>query len=91
MGAGPDEVPERYAAGDPLRLVPLGIPALLVHGSEDRTVSIALSRSYARAAASAGGEVELVEIPGQAGGHRAHIDPRGAAWAAVAERLGQEQ
>jgi acetyl esterase/lipase len=91
MGGGPDEVPECYAVGDPVRLVPLSVPALLVHGSEDRTVSIALSRSYARAAASAGGEVELVEIPGQAGGHRAHIDPRGAAWAAVAARLGQAQ
>ena len=88
MGGGPEDLPERYAVGDPLRLVPLAIPALLVHGSEDRTVSVELSRSYERAAAAAGAEVELVEIPGAVGSHRAHIDPRGAAWAAVTSRLG---
>jgi len=88
MGGGPDEVAARYDAGDPLRLLPLPMPALLVHGTEDRTVSIELSRSYARAALAAGSEVELVEIAGAAGGHRSHIDPRTSAWAEVASRLG---
>ena len=35
MGGGPDEVPERYALGSPVRRVPLGVPALLVHGTRD--------------------------------------------------------
>jgi pimeloyl-ACP methyl ester carboxylesterase len=87
MGGSPEEVPERYAAGDPLRLLPLEMPALLVHGVRDETVSIELSRDYAEAARTAGGEVELVEIAGPAGSHRAHLDPRGAAWAAVVARL----
>jgi acetyl esterase/lipase len=87
MGGGPDELPDRYAAGDPMRLLPLGIPALLVHGVADRTVSVELSRSYARAASAAGDAVELVEIAGAAGSHRAHIDPRGRAWAEVTQRL----
>ena len=87
MGGSPEEVPERYAAGDPIRLLPLAIPALIVHGVQDETVSIEISRSYAKAARAAGGEVELVEIEGPAGRHRAHLDPRGAAWAAVVERL----
>jgi fermentation-respiration switch protein FrsA (DUF1100 family) len=80
-------VPERYAAGDPIRLLPLPIPALIVHGVLDETVSIKLSRSYADAARAAGGKIELVEIQGSAGRHRAHIDPRGDAWAAVFHRL----
>ncbi len=88
MGGAPQEYPERYAAGDPMRLLPLSVPALLVHGTADETVSVELSRSYARAARAAGSEVELVEISGAAGRHRAHIDPRGQAWAAVRERLG---
>jgi acetyl esterase/lipase len=88
MGGSPEEHPERYAAGDPMRLLPLGIPALLVHGTDDETVSVELSRSYERAASELGGAVELVEISGAAGRHRAHIDPRGAAWAAVTGRLG---
>ena len=62
MGGSPEEVPERYAAGDPIRLLPLEIPALIVHGVRDETVSIELSRGYAEAARAAGGEVELVEI-----------------------------
>jgi acetyl esterase/lipase len=87
MGGSPQELPERYDAGDPIRLLPLPIPGLLVHGTLDETVSVEISRSYFRAAGAAGGEVELVEIPGAAGRHRAHIDPRGAAWAAVTSRL----
>jgi acetyl esterase/lipase len=87
MGGSPAEVPERYAAGDPIRLLPLEMPALLVHGTDDETVSIELSRNYAEATRAAGGEIELVEIEGPAGSHRAHLDPRGAAWAAVTERL----
>ncbi len=87
MGGSPEDFPERYAVGDPMCLLPLIMPALLVHGTLDETVSIELARNYERAARAAGGEVELVEIPGEAGRHRAHIDPRGAAWAAVTSRL----
>jgi acetyl esterase/lipase len=88
MGGGPEEHPERFRAADPMCLLPAGAPALLVHGSADETVSVELSRSYERAARAAGAPVELVEIAGEQGSHRAHIDPRGIAWAAVAERLG---
>jgi acetyl esterase/lipase len=88
IGGSPEELPERYAIADPISLVPLRVPALLVHGTRDETVSVELSRSYARAARAAGGEVELVEIAGPAGRHRAHIDPRSEAWAVTAGRLG---
>jgi acetyl esterase/lipase len=87
MGGSPEEVPERYDAGDPIRLLPLEIPALIVHGVRDETVSIEISRGYADAARAAGSEVELVEIDGEVG-HRTHLDPRSAAWAAVVQRLG---
>lgn len=87
MGGPPEDLPERYAAGDPMHLLPLPMPALLVHGTLDQTVSIELARNYERAARAAGSEIELVEIPGAAGRHRAHIDPRGQAWAAVTSRL----
>jgi acetyl esterase/lipase len=87
MGGSPQDLPERYAAGDPMRLLPSSVPALLVHGTLDETVSVELSRGYALAARATGGGVELVEIAGAAGRHRAHIDPRGEAWAAVTARL----
>ncbi|HEV2924093.1 MAG TPA: alpha/beta hydrolase [Solirubrobacteraceae bacterium] len=87
MGGGPEEFPDRYAAADPAALLPLRMPALLVHGVLDEVVSIELSRSYAGMARAAGAEVELVEIEGAAGRHRTHLDPRSAAWAAVTQRL----
>ena len=67
-------------------LAPLDMPVLIVHGVNDETVSIELSRSYVDATRAAGGEAELVEIQGEAG-HRAHLDPRGESWAAVVKRL----
>jgi acetyl esterase/lipase len=83
MGGSPDAFPERYAIGDPIRLVPVPMPVLLVHGTEDKTVSVRRSRNYAAAERAAGGEVELVEIAGEAGIHRSHVDPNGEPWAVV--------
>ncbi len=87
MGGGPEQYPARYAIADPIGLLPLAMPTLVVHGSTDATVSVELSRHYAERAAAAGAAIELVEIEGAAGGHRAHIDPRGRAWAAVTDWL----
>lgn len=89
MGGSPEDLPDRYAVGDPMALPPLAMPVLLVHGTLDETVSVRLSRGYATRAAELGEKVELVEIEGEAGGHRAHIDPRGQAWTAVTRWLGQ--
>jgi acetyl esterase/lipase len=88
MGGSPEQLPERYDVGDPIRLLPPAMPVLLVHGTDDQTVSVKLSRGYAERAGEAGGGVELVEIEGDAGGHRAHINPRGQAWTAVTRWLG---
>lgn len=87
MGGSPDEVPERYALADPIALLPLAMPVLLVHGTDDRTVSVRRSRNYAAAARGAGGAVELVELAGEDGGHRRHVDPDSAAWASVTRWL----
>jgi acetyl esterase/lipase len=85
LGGTPDEVPDRFAATDPMQLIPLSKPTLLVHGAEDETVPLKRSRLYAEAAREAGDPVELVEpSPGH---HRVHIDPRSDAWRVVAEWL----
>jgi fermentation-respiration switch protein FrsA (DUF1100 family) len=76
-------VPERYDRADPMRLLPLGVPTLLVHGADDETVPVKRSRDYAAAARAAGDPVELVEP--EPGGHRLHPDPRTEAWRVAAE------
>jgi acetyl esterase/lipase len=87
LGGGSDEVPERYAVADPIALVPLSMPALLVHGTSDATVSVRRSRNYAQAARAAGASVDLIEIPGDGGSHRSHVFPASASWAAVTQWL----
>jgi acetyl esterase/lipase len=85
MGGEPREVPDRYAQCDPMQLLPVGKPLLLVHGADDATIPIQRTREYLAAAAEAGDDVELIEPA--PGGHRSHIDPRSAAWRAAAEWL----
>jgi acetyl esterase/lipase len=84
LGARPAEAPERYAAADPVRLVPTGAEVLLVHGAEDTTVVPEQSERYAAAATAAGDRVELRVVPGD---HMELIDPAGEPWRLVRERV----
>ncbi len=73
MGGGPDEVPERYAVADPAALPPSPVPVTLVHGTDDDTVPLAMSRLFTPG--------RLVAIPGA--GHFDLIDPLSPAWPQV--------
>ena len=86
VGATPAQRPDLYAHADPMARLPTGAPVLLVHGDGDDRVPVGQSRTYARAAVAAGDACELLELAGV--DHFAVIDPRSAAWAAVAARLG---
>jgi acetyl esterase/lipase len=81
LGGGPDEVPQRYAAADPMARLPLGVPVRLVHGGRDRHVPVSFSQRYAEAARAAGGAVELDLLPEAE--HFAVIDPQSMAWPSV--------
>lgn len=85
LGGGAGRLPERYAAADPAQLVPLGVPVLAVTGDADTTVPPSQSERYAAAARAAGGDVELLVVPGE--DHLAHLDPASACWAATREWL----
>jgi acetyl esterase/lipase len=84
LGGGPGEVPERYAAADPIRLLPTGAAVLCVHGAADDVVLAETSARYAIAAAAAGDRVELRVVPGD---HMAVIDPASLAWATARDWL----
>ena len=85
LGGGPADVPDRYAAVDPLRLVPPPVPVVVVHGDRDDRVPVALGRDYVAAARRVGAHARLVELPGVE--HFGLIDPRSAAWPSVLAAL----
>ncbi len=80
LGGTPATVPDRYAATNPAQLLPLGVPQILVHGEQDDTVPIAISRDYAQAAAAAGDVAHFRPINSD---HYQLIDPATTAWAAI--------
>jgi len=77
LGGGPDDVPDRYALASPVARLPLGLPVVCVHGTEDVNVPI---RQSERFVAAAGDGAELVPLPGVE--HFAVIDPTTDAWRA---------
>ncbi|MBM6399813.1 alpha/beta hydrolase family protein [Phycicoccus sonneratiae] len=84
LGGSPDEVPDAFAAADPLGQVPLEVPVWCVHGTDDGTVPLAQSRTYVDAARAAGAQATLVEV---AGDHLDQVDTGSAAWARTLEVL----
>jgi acetyl esterase/lipase len=85
LGGGPDSEPDRYAAADPMRQLPLGVPAVIVHGAADDVVPPPISRGYAAAAQALGDDITLVELPEVE--HFGLIDPRSRAWPAVLDAI----
>jgi acetyl esterase/lipase len=82
LGGGPSQFPERYRMTDPVRLLPLGCPVRLVHGTADDVVPCSLSRDFAARGRETGCDVSLAELPGA--GHFDVIDPLSGAWPRVA-------
>lgn len=87
LGGGFNEVPERYHATSPAALLPLGIPHVLIHGTEDDTVPCVMSELYAQAAKAAGDQVSLLKLQGA--DHFVVINPHTQAWSLTVESLRQ--
>jgi acetyl esterase/lipase len=84
---GGEPGPELYAAASPIARLPLGVPALLIHGDADDSVPITQSRAYLAAARAAGDRCELHELSG--GDHFEPIDAAGRAWPIIAARVAE--
>ncbi|MFC2164088.1 alpha/beta hydrolase family protein [Acidobacteriota bacterium] len=67
MGGNPSEVPERYAHGSPIELLPLSVPQIIIQGAGDPTVSLTSAQAYHETALKNGDNVQLVVI--QEAGH----------------------
>lgn len=80
MGGSPDEVPERYAQGSPLELLPLGVPQYLV------AVGVLTPRDAAKYAEAAGHDaVQVLTVEDSS--HFDVIAPGHKAWEPVRELL----
>lgn len=90
MGGGPEEVPERYRAGSPAELLPLGVRQVLIHGEQDETVPANFGETYAEKGRRAGDDVRVLVVPKSA--HHEYNAPGTAPWptvrASVFELLG---
>lgn len=85
LGGSPLEVPLRYQRSSPAALQPLGVPQVLLHGSEDDTVPVAMSADFSARGRAHGDEVRCVVLPGA--GHFEVVDPRSREWPQVVEAV----
>jgi pimeloyl-ACP methyl ester carboxylesterase len=85
LGGTPSEVPEHYAHASVNKLLPLGLPQMLVWGEHEEFVPRPLAEAYAVAATQAGDPVRLLVIPGL--GHFDIASPRAPSWPQVASAV----
>jgi acetyl esterase/lipase len=81
LGGTAKQQPARYADGSPSDHLPLGIRTVVIHGTKDNVVPLAMSRSFVERARAAGDDIRLV-MPEDAD-HFDLIDPKSRAWTEV--------
>lgn len=84
LGATPAERPDLYDAACPSRRAS-PVAQILLHGTADVVVPIALSRAYLAVRSGDAAKPELIELPGA--GHFDLIDPESPAWNVVLESV----
>ena len=77
LGGSPADVPARYAAADPIELLPIRPRQRLVHGTIDDIVPFEISERFVKASKNA----ELIPLKGA--GHFEPVDPRTPQWKIV--------
>ena len=78
MGGTPNEFPERYHAANPGEMLPLGVPQILVQGSNDDQIAPEIPQRWQQQARKQGDSVEVVIVPGA--DHFDIVDPETTAW-----------
>ena len=81
MGGSPAEFDERYRAGNPGDLLPLGVPQVLIQGSDDDQIPPELPRRWEEMARRQGDTVTVMMLP--SADHFDVVDPQSKAWATV--------
>ena len=76
-----DEPAHRYQETSPVTLLPLGVPQILIYGSNDGIVPASFGQAYADVADKSGDKVQLVLINNA--GHHEYVVPNSSTWPAV--------
>jgi acetyl esterase/lipase len=85
MGGTPDEHPDRYDAGSPIQLLPMGARQVLIHGANDDIVPVSQSEAFVQRAEKLGDRSTLVKLDGT--GHFELIDPESRTWPIVSNAV----
>lgn len=83
LGGEPTEHPERLDRVSPIRLLPLGLPQILISGGQDSIVPADHARNYAEA----GGSDPITHVVVESAGHFELVIPEDPAWREVREAL----
>ncbi|AWK72126.1 lipase [Rhodococcus oxybenzonivorans] len=70
--------PERYRSASPYHRIPIGVPVVCVHGTEDVQVPAKVSVRYSEAARAAGDPIALHVVEGE--DHYAFLNPETDCW-----------
>jgi acetyl esterase/lipase len=81
MGGTPDQYPDRYDAGSPIELLPIGTRQVLIHGLVDDVVPASQSERFVERAGQLGEHPALINLEGI--GHFELIDPESDAWSRI--------
>jgi acetyl esterase/lipase len=85
IGGTPAQFPERYQAADPGELLPLGVPQILVQGTDDDQIPAEVPSRWAQEAGKQGDHVDVKIV--KDADHFDVVDPESKAWPVTREAL----
>lgn len=81
LGGTPAAFPDRYAQASAIKMLPIGIPQILIWGDRDDILPLSIGEDYAKAATEAGDPVLLIVFPRL--GHFETASPLSPCWPVV--------
>lgn len=77
LNGSPDEHPKRYALHSPIKMLPIGVRQLIIHGDRDEYVPVEWARNFVACSRNAGDTIDYIEVDN--GGHMDYLDPNSEA------------
>ncbi|WP_439882525.1 alpha/beta hydrolase family protein [Pontibacter sp. MBLB2868] len=81
MGGMPEDLPAKYAAASPIKLLPLQVPQRLIQGDLDPIVPVSQSQQYTKAAQNKDDDARMILV--ENAGHFDLVAPQTEAWITI--------